>query len=151
VITRPLGLTARLRTPPVGQDALFYANIALVVLFFGLFGSRFVLAPGLAVPLTGERAAVQLPTMAGARAGAQSTDVVITIRNAQMVMVDTGVLRLDDLPGWLTRQSRGRTNLRLLVLADVSLPLEDQMKLAAMATAAGFTEMQLAAQPAAQH
>lgn len=47
MITRPLDLASRLRPPPRGLDWLFVMNVALVALFFSLFGSRFVLAPGL--------------------------------------------------------------------------------------------------------
>lgn len=146
---RPLNLTAKLRPLPVAHDALFYVNVALLVLFFSLFGSRFVVAPGLEVSLAGRGAAVELPTMAGAVAGARPTDVAITVRSAQAIMVDTGVLRLNELPAWLANQSqlRGRKNLRLLIEGDRSLTEEDLLKITAMATAAGYT-IQLAAQPA---
>ena len=146
MITRPLGLAARLRPLPPAHDALFYVNVLLTVFFFSLFSSRFVLAPGLTVPLTGARAAVQRPWLAGAVAGAQTTDVVITVRSAQSIMVDTGVLRMEDLPGWLRKQAKGRKNLRLLVEADLSLPSGDQVRIAEMATEAGFAELQWATQ-----
>ena len=45
MITRPLDLAAKLRPPPRSFDALFWVNVGVVVGFFALFGSRFVLAP----------------------------------------------------------------------------------------------------------
>ena len=62
MITRPLGLNARLRPLPVAHDALFYFNVLLTVFFFSLFASRFVLAPGLGVDF-------RMPELKGARGG----------------------------------------------------------------------------------
>ena len=61
MITHPLDLASRLRPPPRNHDVLFFLNGALIMMFFVLFGSRFVLAPGLGVDF-------RLPEMA--RAGA---------------------------------------------------------------------------------
>ena len=47
MITRPLELSSRLRPEPRTFDWVFYVNGGLIVLFFSLFGSQFVLAPGL--------------------------------------------------------------------------------------------------------
>ena len=66
MITHPLDLASRLRPPPRSFDALFLVNGGLIILFFFLFGSRFVLAPGLGVGF-------QLPEMAAAGAGAAPT------------------------------------------------------------------------------
>jgi biopolymer transport protein ExbD len=151
VITRPLDLASRLRSPPPEADALFYVNVVLLAFFFTLFGSRFVLSPGLEVMPGG----FELPVAAGATAGARPTDVYVAVNSARMIMVeDRGVLGLEQLKGWLVEQARnareggqGRRNLRLLVLAGAGLPTEDFVKIHAMATAAGFAEVQLAVQP----
>ena len=49
MITRPLDLASKLRTEQRSLDALFWVNVGILVLFFTLFGSRFVLAAGLGV------------------------------------------------------------------------------------------------------
>ena len=49
MITRPLDLAAKMRAEPRSFDALFYVNVGVLALFFLVFGSRFVLAPGLGV------------------------------------------------------------------------------------------------------
>lgn len=51
MITAPLQLEARLRKPPRNFDALFYVNVGALGLMFVLFGSRFVLLPGVNVAL----------------------------------------------------------------------------------------------------
>ena len=61
MLTRPLELASRLRPAPRGLAWPFLVNAGLLVLFFSLFGSRFVLAPGLGVDF-------RLPTVAGANA-----------------------------------------------------------------------------------
>ena len=81
MITRPLDLSSRLRSPSRSFDFLFYVNGGLIVLFFGLFGSRFVLSPGLGVSF-------QVPVMANALQGAVATDVVIAIKGADMAFVE---------------------------------------------------------------
>ena len=58
MITRPLDLQSRLSAPPRDLDFFAWVNVAVIALFFGLLGSRFVLAPGLpvgvaAIPTTG--------------------------------------------------------------------------------------------------
>ncbi|HEY8931687.1 MAG TPA: hypothetical protein VIM44_00065, partial [Rariglobus sp.] len=73
MITRPLNLSARLRPPPRGFEFLFYVNGGLIALFFVLFGSRFVLSPGLGLDFS-------VPSMPEAMTGAVSTDVVVAIK-----------------------------------------------------------------------
>ena len=63
MITRPLDLSSRLRRPPSGYEFIFYVNAGLIVLLFVLFGSRFVLSPGLGLDFV-------LPVMPASLAGA---------------------------------------------------------------------------------
>ena len=72
MITRPLDLASRLRPPPRSFDSLFFVNVGVIALFFFVFGSRFVLAPGLGVNFT-------LPELRGADAGAARTTHVISV------------------------------------------------------------------------
>ncbi len=132
MITHPLDLAARLRPPPRNFDALFLVNGALLVLFFFLFGSRFVLAPGLGVNF-------KLPVMAGAIDGAARSTVVISVPRSNMVLVEDGMLSYAQLRGWLKKRARDEKGLALLVRADRSVPLEDVGAISAMATEAGFT------------
>ena len=91
MIARPLDLASRLRPPPQGTGALHYVNVGLLGLFFAVFGSRFVLAPGIGLDF-------QLPQLPGAQSGAaQATDVISVLRSGQIFtsdgLVDAGQLR----------------------------------------------------------
>jgi len=113
MITHPLDLAARLRPPPRSNDALFFVNGGLILVFFALFGSRFVLAPGLGVGF-------RLPEMAGA--GAAPTRVVISLPRSDMVLVDDGMLNYAQLRGWLEKRAHSEKGLALLVRADRQVP-----------------------------
>jgi biopolymer transport protein ExbD len=138
MITRPLDLASRLRPAPAGQDTLWFVNVGALVLFFMFFGSRFVLAPGLAI---------ELPEAPGVVTAARAADTVITVRNADMVFAQGGVMPLARLGTWLKQQAAGRRGLVLLVLADARLPGADLAEIVRLADAAGY-QVQWAAQPA---
>jgi biopolymer transport protein ExbD len=134
MITRPLDLAARLRPEPPGQDAMFYVNVAALMLFFTFFGSSFVLAPGLAI---------EPPAVGGAVNAARRFDLVIRVRYTGMVFTQGGMMPLAELGPWLKQQTAGQT---LLVLADAKLSVADQLAVADLAQAAGL-KVQWAAQP----
>lgn len=143
MITHPLDLAAQLRPPPRSFDLVFLVNGGLIVLFFLVFGSRFVLAPGLGVDF-------KLPEMPGAVAGAAPTLVVITLERSDVVFVPDGMLNYAQLRGWLEKRARNEKGLALLVRADRRVPLEDMGVIAEMAGRAGFTGgVQWAMEPAA--
>lgn len=139
MITRPLDLASRLRPAPRGLDALFYVNVGAVALFFVLFGSRFVLAPGLAVDFA-------LPQVAGAGVATRITDLVIAVPASDMAVVDGAVLDFKALSAWM--KERGATGegrrLRLLVQASASLPARDITTIYALAAEAGFAGVLIA-------
>ena len=84
MITRPLDLASRLRSPPPSFDALFYVNVGLLGMFFMLFGSPFVLAPGLGVDF-------RLPAAAGANANARTPTHVISVLATGQIFTAHGV------------------------------------------------------------
>lgn len=142
MITRPLDLASKLRRPPKNFDALFLVNVGLIALFFGLFGSRFVLSPGLGLDFA-------LPKSELALAGATPTDVVIAVIRTDMASADGSVLNYAQLRQWLARRAAGKTNLRLLIQGSASLTTQDLSLLRDMAADAGFSGFQLAVEPTA--
>lgn len=142
MITRPLDLASRLRKPARSMDAFFYINVGVIVLFFVLFGSRFVLAPGLGVDF-------RLPVLPEALQGASRTDVVIAVKRRDMALVEGAVLDFPRLEAWLKRRVAGREGLRLLIQADAGLTTSDLTELYAMAREAGFAGVTVAAEPSA--
>jgi len=137
MITRPLDLAAKLRPPPRNYDALFLVNGAMIVVFFMLFGSRFVLAPGLGMNF-------KLSEMPGAIEGAAPATVVISVPRSDMVLVEDGMFNYTQLRGWLQKRAHNEKGLVLLVRADRRVPSEDMGVIADMAVQAGFVGVQWA-------
>jgi hypothetical protein len=134
VITRPLDLASRLRGVARGWDALFYVNVGALAVFFLVFGSRFVLAPGLPVDFA-------LPAAGGAATARWTTDVVIAVPASDLAVVEGAVVDFDGLGPWLrdkARESGGAQRPRLLVQASDALPARDLTRLYALAAEAGF-------------
>jgi biopolymer transport protein ExbD len=132
MIARPLDLASRLRPPPHGTGALHYVNVGLLGLFFSLYGSRFVLAPGLGVDF-------QLPQLAGAQSGAvQATHVISVLRSGQIFSED-GLVDVGQLREWLkARAARNEAHPTLLVRASAGVTLAKLGEIEDAAHEAGF-------------
>lgn len=133
MITRPLDLAARLRPAPRALDPLFYVNVGALAVFFFVFGSRFVLAPGLAVDFA-------LPRAERTATSSLTTDVVIAVPAPDMAVVDGAVLDFKGLGEWLRVRAgaAGAPGKRLLVQASGALPARDLARLYTLAADAGF-------------
>lgn len=140
MITRPLNLSSRLKPPPRGFEFLFFVNAGLIALFFVLFGSRFVLSPGLGLDFS-------VPVVDAALPGAVATDVVVAVKGVDMAFVEGAKVNFAGLKQYLAERAKGRTGLRLLVQADSSLPARELTEVYDMARAAGFVAVQIAAEP----
>jgi biopolymer transport protein ExbD len=135
MITRPLDLASRLRPAPRNLDFVFLLNGGLVVMFFMLFGSPFVLAPGLGVDFI-------MPEMPGALAGASRTTHVISVIRPGLIFVDDGAINFEQLREWLTVQAKQAKQPSLLVRVSASkVPVTDLTDIASAAHAAGFTRV----------
>jgi biopolymer transport protein ExbD len=140
MITRPLDLASRLRPEPRNFDWLFLVNGGLIVLFFSLFGSRFVLAPGLGIDF-------ELPRASGTVAGAAQTTHYVSVKRGGMLFVaDRGQISLPLLREWLKEQAKVTKRPVLLVRADADVALSVLTDIFTAAREAGF-EVFLAAQP----
>jgi biopolymer transport protein ExbD len=139
MIARPLELAARLSPPPRNFDAYFFINGGLLVLFFALFGSRFVLEPGLGVDF-------QLPAVVGARQGAVGTTCHISVLRSEQIFTDDGLLNLENLPDWLKAQAQKTPHPALLIRASTHVPVADISRIFSMARSAGFGPVILAAE-----
>lgn len=132
MITRPLDLASRLRPEPRRLTAVFYVNAGLLVLFFSLFGSRFVLSPGLGVDFA-------LPQVPAGSTEARRTTHVINVVNAGQIIVGDGLRTLEQLPEWLNAQARTDAHPALLVRAGSGVPTAILVRILGMAQAAGFS------------
>ncbi len=138
MITRPLELASRLRPEPRSFDGIFFVNVALLGMFFALFGSRYVLAPGVAVDF-------RLPTVPGANANAIRATQVITVMSSGRIFTEHGPREIGELGEWLALQARSAPEPRLLVRGDASVPTSVLAAIASAARRAGFVEVLWAA------
>ncbi len=142
MITRPLDLASRLRPAPRSFDALFYVNVGALALFFLVFGSRFVLAPGLGVDF-------QLPVTRGALVSAMTTTSTISVKNSGQILAD-GLLSMPQLREWLKTEVKQNKHPSLLVRMSAGVPVSVQNEIASAAKEAGFESVIVAAEePAA--
>lgn len=142
MITRPLDLASKLRSEPRNFDFLFFVNGGLLVLFFLMFGSRFILAPGLGVDF-------QMPTMPGAMTGTAPAERVISVLPSGQIFAD-GLLNMAQLKQWLRTEAKKSRQPSLLVRASVGVPVEEIADIVSAAREAGFVHIVLGAEePAA--
>lgn len=139
MITRPLDLASKLRPEPRNFGALFFVNAGLLVLFFSLFGSRFILAPGVEIDF-------QLPRVEGASANARPPTHVITVTNSGQVFTGGGPRKLEELPAWLKDQVRGVAEPTLLMQVEARVPNSIVAKITGEAARAGFAHVLYAAE-----
>ena len=132
MITRPLDIASRLQPPPRSLDWLFFVNGGLIVLFFFLFGSRFVLAPGLGVDF-------RLPEMPGAQASAAVTTHFISVKRGGVIFASgSGAIDLARLKIWLEGEAKTVKTPVLLVRASADVPVSELVDIYTVARAAGF-------------
>ncbi len=141
MITRPLELAARLRPAPRTFDAWFYVNAGVLALFFTMFGSRFVLAPGLGVDF-------QLPRISGATRGAGEATHFVTVMPSGQIYAPEGRLSMVQFRAWLRQEGRAAPHPGLLVRASAGVTTARMAEIASAANEAGFRVIWAADDPA---
>jgi biopolymer transport protein ExbD len=132
MITRPLDLAARLRPEPRSFDSLFFVNCGLIVLFFSLHGSQFVLGPGVGVDF-------RLPQVAGANAGARATTHYVRVVSAGQIFAGDGLRDMVQLKAWLAAQAETVREPSLQIQASQGVPMSIVTDIVSAAYEAGFT------------
>lgn len=139
MITQPLDLQSRLSPPPRDLDFFAWVNVGLIVLFFGLLGSRFVLAPGEVVGL-GPGPAITLPKVGGGADLAGEASVVVSYRSDDIILFEGGKYTLAELRPHMEAYARQHPGAVMLVRADRQVSLQAFLDLCDMARAAGFAQ-----------
>lgn len=142
MITRPLDLASRMRPEPRNFDWLFYVNGLALLFFFTLFGSPFVLAPGLSVEF-------HLPVVAGANANAKPITHSITVQASGQIFTPHGNLKMDQVGAWLATQAKTNKAPVLLVRGDAAVHTSVMMAISGMAKKVGFVDVTWASVDAA--
>lgn len=146
MITRPLDLESRMSPPPRDFNAVAWVNVGLIVLFFTLLGSRFVLATGVLVGV-GEAGAIELPSVNPASASTAATSVVVSYRRDNVILFEGGMYSLAELRKHMEAYTRNNPGSVMLVRADKQVSNQALADLFAMAGAVGFKNVLLAAEP----
>ena len=133
MIARPLDLASRLRPEPRNFDWLFYVNGGLIGLFFALFGSQFVLAPGMSIDF--------LPKAAGASVNAKPTTHAITVLASGLILTSDGPRTPEQLEVSFRSMAKTVKNPVLLVKGEGAVSANVIVKITAQARNAGFQEL----------
>lgn len=141
MITRPLELESRLSPPPRDLNFVAWVNVGVIVLFFGLLGSRFVLAPGLLVGVGGEN--FELPKTTEPQYSRTSSPVV-SYRGDDVILFEGAIVKLPELEQRLTAYAKKHPGEVLLLVADRHVTLQAIDKLSALARSVGFAYVQTA-------
>jgi biopolymer transport protein ExbD len=145
MITQPLELATKLRAPPRDFDVFFWANAGVIVLFFALLGSQFVLAPGMPVGV-GQGAELELPQVGATMQGAAS--VVVSYRRDEMILFEGGIYEFANFRPVLEKYAKAHPGSALLVRVDKQVSMQGFLALCDLARAAGFANVLVAAEPA---
>ena len=146
MITRPLDLESRMSPPPRDFNAVAWVNVGLIVLFFSLLGSRFVLATGVLVGV-GEAGVIELPSVNPASASTAATSVVVSYRRDNVILFEGGMYSLAELRKHMAAYTKDNPGSVMLVRADKQVSNQALADLFAMAGAVGFKNVLLAAEP----
>jgi biopolymer transport protein ExbD len=131
MITRPLDLGSKLRPLPRNFDVVFLVNGGLIALFFSVFGSRFVLAPGLGLDF-------QLPEMPAGQIANVAPTHYITVQETGVIITDEGSITAKRLGEWLDEQAKTTARPVLLVRASAAVPTGELTRIAGLARKANF-------------
>lgn len=145
MITHPLELQSRLSPPSRDLDFFAWVNVAVIVLFFGLLGSRFVLAPGMSIGVGGEQNLV-LPEISGATESAGPASVVVSYRRDNVILFEGGMYTLPELRKHMESYARLHPGAVMLVRADRQVSVQAFADLCKMAESVGFANVLLAAE-----
>ena len=143
MITRPLDLESKLNAPPRDLDMMFWVNVGVVMLFFSLLGSRFVLAPGLQVQVAGGE--FSLPEINVTTQVAAT--VVVSYRRDDMVIFEGGTYARNDVRSRLTQYAKDHPGSVMLLRCDKAVSVQGYVVLCEMAREAGFASVVLAVEP----
>ena len=145
MITRPFNFEAHLRRFPAGIDLVPFIDVCVILMFFGVFGSRFILAPGVAIDL-------RLPEAAAVSHEALPTSRVVTVGEvdgSEMLIFEGRILDVPKFDRFLQDRAGAYEGEVLLVRMDRDVSMDLLVRVMATARKAGFEQVLLAAEPEA--
>jgi biopolymer transport protein ExbD len=135
MIARPLDLSSHLRRQPRSFDWVFYVNFGVIVLFFVLFGSRFVLSPALAVD--GEN--LRLSTVPGDTASFVSARFAVSVKaNGQIFVDPNGLVSYEGLRDWLSERAKRSPGANVMIYPDKVVSYDEVARISVAAIEVGL-------------
>lgn len=145
MITSPLDLQSRLSPPPRDLDFFAWVNVGVIVLFFSLIGSRFVLAPGEVVDVS-DGSGIELPHSSAGIENAGQASVVVSYRSDNVILFEGGKYKLSELQRHMEAYAKEHPGAVMLVRADRQVSMQAFLDLCEMARTAGFGRVIAAAE-----
>ncbi len=150
MITHPLELESRMSPPPRDLDFVAWVNVAVIALFFGLFGSQFVLAPSMRIGVGGEEALV-LPRSIVPLEPTGRHLAVVSLRSDRIILFEGGMYSPSELRRHMEVYVKTHPGAVMLVRSDHQVSAQALVDLIEMARMVGFANVLLAAEPPAPH
>lgn len=140
---RPFDFEAHLHTKSRRLDVVPFIDACLIVIFFSLFGSSYVFAPGITIHLPESRTAAvdALPVYEVLTVG--------EIEGSERILFDGRIYSLDTFEQGLLSAGPDRGETTLLIRMDQAVSVRTLSEVCDIARAAGFREIQIAAEPTA--
>lgn len=141
---RPFDFEAHLHPKSRRLDVVPFIDACLIVIFFSLFGSSYVFAPGITINLPESRTAAldALPVYEVLTVG--------EIEGAERILFDGRIFSLETFRQGLLNSGPDRGETTLLVRMDQAVSVRTLSEVCDIARAAGFREIQIAAEPSAK-
>ncbi|WP_438481476.1 ExbD/TolR family protein [Oleiharenicola lentus] len=147
MITRPLDFESRLSPPPRDLDFVAWVNVAVIVLFFALLGSRFILSPGVEMQLGGGKSVLDLPSAGSAANGSAAASVVVTYRRDNVILFEGAIYSLPDLQKRVRAYAKANPGAVMLVRIDRQVTMQAFLDFAEMVKKEGFGRVVVASEP----
>lgn len=115
-----------------------FLDLCVIGMFFVLFSSKFVMAPGLTLAL---------PEVESSRVAVSAIDEVITVsevKGEEMIFFKDRVLNLESLGKFFESRGEAPEGTTLLVKADMAVSMRTLSLLSELAIEAGYSRVQLA-------
>lgn len=84
----PLDLRSKIKTLPIGIEAIPFINVLAIAFFMSLLSSKFLFAPGLSI---------QLPHSSETKIQGTTTSAILTVNQANMIFFEGNIYNLDTI------------------------------------------------------
>lgn len=140
----PVDISSKVRRERITLCSAALVDILLIALMFTLLGSKFILAPGFALELEGDK----LPTSPSPDAAVIDGDLsVLNAKGNTMIIFDGAIFNAESFSKKMRSQKAGAQRGVLLIKADKNVDTQTLLDICAAARAGGFEKIHLAAAP----